>query len=1109
MKRQTMTWAAVGLAALVAWAAPTATAAPLTWDGNGAAEPNPNGGAGTWDVNTTANWWNGTTNVVWPAPGGTDDDAVFAYAAGTVSLAAGGVSVNDIAFNTAGYVIQNNTLTLNGTTPTVTADANAAISAVIAGAGVSLTKAGTGTLTLSGANTYSGGTVINAGAISVGNASAFGTGALTLAASGTVIAGSAFNLASADGNAGRTDLNVSGNAAFSNNVTLTGGTSYLLGLSIGGAGTLTYGGVVTAYNGRMDLKGTVTLILATGASISLTGSNGNQVLFSGPGATLILAGGSFACTGNNGTTASYLGNLTMNSGTASMGGALSTQIALNANATVNLNGGTLSVQGISGAASNTLNFNGGTLKALASNANFLSPLIAANVQAGGAVVDTGAFNPAIAGVLAHDAALGATADGGLTKLGSGTLTLSGTSTYTGATTVNAGKLVVNGSLAGGVTVAGGVLAGSGSAGATAVAAGGTVEGGNSGSGTLTLASLTYAGAGKVQGYLGAATPIAVTGQVTPNGGPGSVTVVPLNLPADGTYHFLSYGAGTDPFGALQFAVPTRGMTLVDNAASNVIDIAIHTGAYPIWTGALSGEWSTNALASPKNWVLNTGGEADFMALDAVRFDDAHGLVTNVQVAAVVRPDSVTVRTTNAYIFAGQPIVSAGALVKEGSGTLRLAASNTFARVDVRGGTLALGAGGATGWVRAGGALSLSNGTTLVVDRSNAATTDFTTTGPGGFKKAGAGTLNVVTQLRHGGDTVISSGTLRLDSGAFSGGLGAGTGRIVLGDADTGVHEARLAVWGYYPWPPPPNYFVQPILVAAGPVDRLVIARNGGTFAGIVSGTVTLNNNVVLRNDGGDRLSVDGLITGTGNIFIEGNRVNFGGATNDFVGDVTIMPGGVLQLNGNRSVPLTAAVTVNGTLQINANQATAPSFNGLNGAGVVNSPYGGGQAVLTVGAGNGNGAFAGGVQGNLALTKAGTGTQTLSGANSHTGPTTVSAGTLRLGAPGTLGSAHAIRLAGGTLDMGDSANGVGTLDVTAASALRLGAGALAFADSSALAWAGSLNLEGRLGPTTLRVGTNAAGLTPAQLARIRCGGCDVSLTAEGYLQAASGMLLIVR
>jgi autotransporter-associated beta strand protein len=72
-------------------------------------------------------------------------------------------------------------------------------------------------------------------------------------------------------------------------------------------------------------------------------------------------------------------------------------------------------------------------------------------------------------------------DGGsLTKIGTGTLTLSGANIYTGLTTINAGELVVNGSIMSAVTVNnGGTLGGSGTAGSVTVKSGGILAPGGS------------------------------------------------------------------------------------------------------------------------------------------------------------------------------------------------------------------------------------------------------------------------------------------------------------------------------------------------------------------------------------------------------------------------------------------------------------------------------------------------------------------------------------------------------------------------------------------------------------------------------------------------------
>ena len=127
-------------------------------------------------------------------------------------------------------------------------------------------------------------------------------------------------------------------------------------------------------------------------------------------------------------------------------GANAIQIGLTAqgNGTVNLNGGTISTARIyKGAGTATFNFNGGTLKPTADTATLLSGPYT-QVRNGGAVINTNGFNVTIPEAIVHSVVGGDNAvDGGLTKSGSGTLTLSGVNGYTGVTTVKAGTLKVS------------------------------------------------------------------------------------------------------------------------------------------------------------------------------------------------------------------------------------------------------------------------------------------------------------------------------------------------------------------------------------------------------------------------------------------------------------------------------------------------------------------------------------------------------------------------------------------------------------------------------------------------------------------------------------------
>ena len=87
-----------------------ARADTLSWD---PAHSGGSGGSGTWNLNSTANWWNGSADVTWKdnSANGTNT-AVFPGSAGTVTLSTS-LSASNLQFSTAGYTLSGSgTLTL-------------------------------------------------------------------------------------------------------------------------------------------------------------------------------------------------------------------------------------------------------------------------------------------------------------------------------------------------------------------------------------------------------------------------------------------------------------------------------------------------------------------------------------------------------------------------------------------------------------------------------------------------------------------------------------------------------------------------------------------------------------------------------------------------------------------------------------------------------------------------------------------------------------------------------------------------------------------------------------------------------------------------------------
>ena len=138
----------------------------LTYDANTGTAGAQDGAGTGWD-GTTANWWNGSNDVVWPDT--TAYEAIIGAgngAAGTIAVT-GTRTLNKLTFNAPGsgtYTLSGGTLSFGGTMPTITGTADATISSILAGT-AGLTKIGAGNLTLSALNTFSGDFTISQGRV--------------------------------------------------------------------------------------------------------------------------------------------------------------------------------------------------------------------------------------------------------------------------------------------------------------------------------------------------------------------------------------------------------------------------------------------------------------------------------------------------------------------------------------------------------------------------------------------------------------------------------------------------------------------------------------------------------------------------------------------------------------------------------------------------------------------------------------------------------------------------------------------------------------------------------------------------------------------------------
>ncbi|EHH5726138.1 AIDA autotransporter-like protein ShdA, partial [Salmonella enterica] len=887
------------------------------------------------------------------------------YTGGT-TISGGTLVASNVEALGTGDITDNATLELN---------AGGDFANNIGGTG-SVVKSGDKTLTLSGSNTYTGGTTISGGTLVASNVEALGSGDVTDNATLEMNTGGDF----ANNIGGTGSVVKSGDET----LTLSGANSYTGGTTISG-GTLVASNVEALGTG--DVTDNATLELNTGGDFDNAISGSGQVVKSGD-KTLTLSGIN-----------SYTGGTTISGGTlvASNVDALGSGDVTD-NATLELNtggdfdnaiGGTGSVVKsgdktltLSGANSYTggTTISGGTL-------------VASNVEAlgSGDVTDNATLELNTGGDFANN--IGGT--GSVVKSGDKTLTLSGTNSYTGGTTISGGTLVANNVEAlgtGDVTNNATLELNTGGDFDNAISGSGQVV--KSGDKTLTLSGAnSYSGATTISGGTLIATHVNAlgTGAIDNRASllldaSGQFTVTDLTTESGGN---TEIGAGS----TLQATTLTQksDSTLTINLDSNTADPVIHAASQVSLAGTLditgvgdvldSDPASTDDLdtftliASDKTIAgdfekLTVAGMdadlADFITVDG-RIDDtgkqyelttaltwyadrddavtdAHGTfnLTNADgsfaVNTVLENVDATLDPASATGWDGT------SLIKQGAGTLILNAENTYTGgTTISGGTLvatnvdALGSGDVTD----DATLELNTGGTF----------DNAISGSGQVVKSGDDVLTLSGANSYSGGTLISDGTL-VASNVEALGTGDVTDDAVLelntgGDFDNAISgsgqvvksgDETLTLSGS-------NTYTGGTLIS----DGTLVASNVEAL-----GTGDVTDDAVLElNTGGD---FDNAISGSGQVVKSGDDVLTLSGANSYSGGTLISDGTLVA--SNVEALGTGDVTDDATLELNT----------------------GGDFINNIG-------------GTGRVEKSGDDKLTLSGSNTYTGGTLISSGTL--------------------------------------------------------------------------------------------------------------------
>ncbi|WP_447346193.1 autotransporter-associated beta strand repeat-containing protein, partial [Salmonella sp. AM051] len=808
---------------------------------------------------------------------------------GSTTISEGTLIATNVEALGTGNVTDNATLEMN-----TGGDFDNAIS----GSG-QVVKSGDETLTLSGANSYTGGTTISGGTLVASNVEALGTGDITDNATLELNTGGDFdNVISGSGQvvkSGDKTLTLSGANSYTGGTTISGGTLVASNVEALGSGDVTDNATLelnTSGDFANNIGGTGSVVKSGDKTLTLSGAN------SYTGGTII-SGGTLVATNVDALgTGDGIDNATLELNT---GGDFDNAIS-GSGQVVKSGDETLTLSGANSYTGGTI-ISGGTL-------------VATNVDALGTgdVIDNatlelntgGDFDNAISG------------SGQVVKSGDDTLALSGANSYSGATTISGGTLIaanVNALGTGAIDNRASLLLDA--------------------SGQFTVTDLTTESGGNTE--IGAGSTLQAT---------------TLTQKSDSTLTINLDSNTADPVIHAASQVSLAG-TLDITGVGDVLD-SDPASTDDLDTFTLIASDKTIAGDFEKLTVAGMDADlADFITVDG-RIDDtgkqyelttaltwyadrddavtdAHGTfnLTNADgsfaVNTVLENVDATLDPASATGWDGT------SLIKQGAGTLILNAENTYTGgTTISGGTLvatnvdALGSGDVTD----DATLELNTGGTF----------DNAISGSGQVVKSGDETLTLSGTNTYSGGTLISGGTLVASNvealgtgdvtdnatlemntgGDFINNIG-GTGRVEKSGDET------LTLSGS-------NSYTAGTLISGG----TLVASNVEAL-----GTGDVTDNAVLElNTGGD---FDNAISGSGQVVKSGDETLTLSGTNSYT-DGTLISGGTLVATNLEALG-TGDVTNNATLELN----TGGDFiNNIGGTGRVEKS---GDETLTLSGSN--------------------------------------------------------------------------------------------------------------------------------------------------------------